>query len=345
MKNKTPINYKELLALRRFDPNYEPPPEVAVLTIDNHIIGNNQNIVTLQAKQKAGKTSFLTAIMASGLTGDPVFRMQVRLLPGKKRIAYFDTEQGMTDFTKIIRRVKSLAHLQTFPGHFDAFNMREDDPVDIIGCINTYMQDYTDCGLLIIDNSTDLLNSFNNEEESKEKIQNFKRWTKQGNNLAIQALHTGRSGENTLGHFGAFSDRASQSVLHIEKTERGTVTCKPKYLRSAEDFDPIEIEFNREIHNWQETFYTEPTEGPQKVQRAAPSDYNVIDHKAKLSYIFGAEGLVIDYNTLVNGIVEIYAVPKQWAKLCVQHLIVSGIVYKIETGYTMMQQTKLFIEK
>lgn len=346
MKQKAPpTDYRQLLALRRYDPNIEPPPERAVLTIDGNIIGNNQNIVTIQAKQKQGKTTYLTAIIASALTGDPVFRMQVHLQRGKQRVAYFDTEQGRGDFYKTIKKIKQLSTLQTFPGHFDAFNMREDDPEDIIGAIGEYMSIYPDCGLLVVDNSTDLLNSFNDEAESKTKIQHFKRWTKQGNNLAIQALHTGRSGENTLGHFGAFSDRASQSVLHIEKTERGTVTCKPRYLRSSEDFDPIEIAYNRDIHNWEETFYVDVEKSTGRVARATPGDIDDLSHRSKLSFVFNAEGIIIDYKVLVNGICEVYNMPQQWAKECVKYLIMSQIVFKIETGYTMQRQTRLFIEK
>lgn len=342
---KPVIDFKEILRARRYDPNIEPDPEYPILTIDGRTIGNNQNLVTLQAKQKAGKTSFLTAIMASALTGTPVFRMLVRLIQGKQRIAYFDTEQGKADFYKTIHRVKSLSSIGTFPRTFDAFNMREDDPDIIIGSINEYMNCCPDCGLLIVDNSTDLLNSFNDEAESKTKIQHFKRWTKTGDTLAIQALHTGRSGDNTLGHFGAFSDRASQSVLHVEKTERGTITCKPKYMRSDEDFDPIEIAFDRDRHNWTETFYIDESETSVKQARKAPTEYQETEHKAKLSYIFNAEGFVCDYMELVSGIAEVYAVPKQWAKECVAHCLRSQIIFKIEAGYTMMRQGKLFIEK
>lgn len=342
---KKQIDYKALLAMRRFNPDYDPVEEKAIFTIDNKIIGNNQNLVTLQAKQKSGKTTFLTAILASALTGDPVFRFLVRLLQSKKRIAYFDTEQGQADFYKTIRKVKSLASLQTFPGNFDAYNMREDDPADIIGAVNEYVTTFNDIGLIVIDNSTDLLNSFNDEAESKEKIQNFKRWTKQGNNLAVQALHTGRSGENTLGHFGAFSDRASQSVLHVEKTERGTVTCKAKYMRSDEDFDPIELQFNPGIHNWEETFYTDEAASASKREaRKAPGDYDSISHRAKLSYIFNSEGSVCPHDDLVKGIGEIYAVPRQWAKECVHHLLSEKIIFRLHEGYTMQQQTKLFIQ-
>lgn len=344
MKKKP--DYKQLLQMRRYNPDFTPDDDIPIFTIDKKIIGNNQNLVTLQAKQKSGKTTFSTAAIASALTGDPVFRILIRLAQSKKRVAFFDTEQGQADFYKTIRKIKSLANLQTFPHYFDAYNMREDDPDDIIGAINEYVDSCQDIGLLLIDNSTDLLNSFNDESESKTKIQNFKRWTKKANNLAIQCLHTGRSGENSLGHYGAFTDRASQSVLHIEKTERGTVVCKPKYMRSDEDFEPIELIYNKDIHNWQETFYIDESEKSNtKVAKASPGDYDGQKHRSLLSYIFQSEGIICSHDDLMKGIAEVYAVPRQWAKECVVHLLKEGIIFRLHEGYTMTKQARLFISQ
>lgn len=343
---KQKVDYKALLQLRRYNPDFSPDDDIPIFTIDNKIIGNNQNLVTLQAKQKSGKTTFSSAVIASALTSTPIFRLLIQLIPNKKRVAFFDTEQGQADFYKTIKKIKSLGTIGTFPSWFDAFNMREDDPDDIIGAIDEYINTYKDIGLILVDNSTDLLNSFNDEAESKSKIQNFKRWTKTGNNLAIQCLHTGRSGENSIGHYGAFTDRASQSVLHIEKTERGTVVCKPKYMRSDEDFEPIELLYNKEIHNWQETFYVDESESKNtKVAKAGPADYDQMKHRSLLSYIFQAEGVLCNYDDLLKGIREIYAVPNQWAKECIVHLVREGIIFKMAEGYTMQKQARLFIDK
>lgn len=337
--------FDTILRSRRFDPSAEVPEEKRVMMINGRIIANNQNIVTMQAKQKSGKTVFMTAIMAAALSKLEVFRIMVLLPEDKKRVVFMDTEQGQSDFYKVLKRMKSLAGLYNYPSWFDAYNFREDDPDTIVACIDRYIQCYPDTGLALVDNTTDLLNSFNDEVESKSKIQLFKKWSKQNDTVFVQALHTGRGGENSLGHYGAYSDRASQSVLHIEKTERGTIVMRPHYMRSDEDFDPIELMYNREAHNWEETIHISDADKAQIRGKHVPMEgYDDTEHHARLSYIFNTFPFC-PYDKVVQGIMEIYACPRQFAKESLRFFLQKGFIYKTIDGYTRNQQAKLYIDE
>lgn len=335
------IDAKKILNDSRYDPNSEPPDETPILMVNGKIVGTSQNIVTVQAKQKAGKTTYLSAIIAAALSRLQIFSISVRLPEDKRRVAFFDIEQGRSDFYKTIKRIKNLACLGTFPSNFDAFNLREYGPTQIVAAIHLYVHENPDCGLLVIDPATDTLESFNDEIESKQKVQYLKTWSKQGNRLIIQTMHTGRSNENSLGHYGAFSDRASQSVLQVQKEENNSISLLPKYMRSDEDFDPISVMYNKEKYEWEETIYIAEGQNSTKVARKLPQEYDIMDNRTKLSYIFNSQP-VCDHKYLVKGICEMYALPLQLAKESIAWFLSEKIFYKNDQGYTMQQQGKFF---
>jgi len=66
------------------------------------------------------------------------------------------------------------------------------------------------------------------------------------NILIITILHLGKKDNSSIGHIGSASDRYAQSTLLVEKTKEGTFICAPKFLRSAKDFEIIEIKYSEE---------------------------------------------------------------------------------------------------
>lgn len=335
------IDAKKILSDSKYDPTIDVPDEIPILIINGKIIGTCQNIVTLQAKQKAGKTTYLTAIIAAALSRLTIFSITARLPEGKRRVAYFDIEQGRSDFYKTIKRIKSLGCMTNYPSNFDAHNLREYGPAQIIAALHQYCNDTPDCGLMVIDPATDILESFNDEAESKMKIQYLKTWSKKSNNLIVQTIHTGRSNENSLGHYGAFSDRASQSILQVQKEENNSITLMSKYQRSDADFDPVSVMYNNEKHEWEETIYMPEGQNSNRIARKLPQEYDIPDNRTKLSYIFNSQP-VCDHKFLVKGITEMYALPLQLAKESISWFLAEKLFYKTDEGYTMQQQGKFF---
>jgi KaiC/GvpD/RAD55 family RecA-like ATPase len=345
MKQKK--DYGELLKQRKYDPNKVPPPEQIVFLIENKNIGTLQNFVTLTGMQKSGKTTFMSAIIAAALTNEEKIGLRLRLPREKRRVCYMDTEQGDFDFYRTMNGVRSFIGIDDLPSNFDSYNFREDEPKDIIFLLEKYLETFDDCGLLVIDGILDLIESYNDEAESKRLVNILKKLTKVYNLLLVATLHKGKTTSNTLGHLGSMADRAAQSVLLVEKSkERKTFVLRPDFLRSADEFTPIEIYFNAANHRWEQTFFN-PDSEPENMGRKRQQRPNEVDrelHKVNVAKIFTFQKEQ-GYKEFVNNISELYATGTNWAKECVRHLMHEGLIFKnADSKYTNEQQAKLYIK-
>lgn len=340
-KKKTDEELSSLLHTRKYDPAKPPPEEQIIFSIEGKNIGSIQNFVTITGMQKSGKTTFLTAMIASALTGQIMLGMQFYLPEGSRRVVYFDTEQGDYDFHRTMERVKSFCNADKLPPLLDGYNLREDEPKVILWLVEKYLDLHPDCGMVVIDGILDMIESYNDESESKKLINALKRITKARNVLALLTLHIGKTTANTLGHLGAMADRAAQSVLHVEKNkETNTFVLRADYLRSAEDFTPIETYFNKNNHTWEQTTYNPE---PEKIKHKQPKpyDYEKQQHQINISRIFSFSENV-SYRQLVQDIQELYGVGTNWAKECVTYFVKESLIFKTVDGYTNRLQAKLF---
>lgn len=333
----------QLLQARRYDPQKQPPTEQFILTIGGKKIGSLQNLVTITGKQKNGKSRYVAAVIASGLANKEIFEIRLRLPEKRTRIALFDTEQSEYDFYKQINTIKQLAGLDHLPENFDAYNTREDDPYTTLQMLTRYLHTNPDCSLIFFDGLLDLLISFNDERDSKKLINIIKKMTKQNNCLLVGVLHRGKGNDLTLGHLGSMADRVAQSVLKVEKNkERNTFCLSSEFLRSDEDFTPIEI--MRSGNEWQQTFHV-PAESttPGAILRpikAQPHDIPAEEYHLKKSVIF-ADSETLSYNDLVQAIREIFGTGRNWAVAAAKHMREQGIIYKTSDGYTTNPQRKI----
>lgn len=334
----------DILKSRKYDPNREPPVEQVIMRIENKNIGAVQNLVTVTAMQKSGKTRFISGMVASAITRTEILGVQIRLLEGKHRIGLIDTEQGEYDFYKMMQQTKRLAGIESFPTYFDAYNTREDDPKIRIAMVEEYLKQNPDCGILFVDGLLDLIISYNDETQSQMLINHIKRWTKIHNILMVCALHLGKSSSTTVGHIGSMADRASQSVLRAEKNkDRGTFILKGDYLRSCDDFTPIEIYYDNTEHTWKQTFYiAESKDEKVKSLVKSPVEWSITDHRLNLQQIFNATGK-LSYREAIEGIKAIYPANNNWAKDCFAFLIKEGMIYKTgPDNYSIEKQAKMF---
>lgn len=341
-----PPDALQLLEARRYDPNKELQPEQILFKIDGQNIGSVQNIVTISGNPKQGKSRYTGAMVAAALSNQNIFSMTVKTAEGRNRVALFDTEQGDHDFYRQMDFIKGLCNVTNLPGNFDAFNTREDYPTEQILMIDKYLELNRDCSILFLDGILDLLLSFNDEKESKQVMQLLKKWTKIYNTLIVTVLHRRKDGAATLGHIGSAADRVSQSVLTVEKNkERKTFIMKPEFLRSSDEFTPIEIMYNRSLHEWQQTWYT-PDEDQKvvRIKKAKPAEFDNSHHSLMLGRIFISDA-VQSYKEIIQNICEIYASGVSWAKDCLPYLLSQGLLYKVTGGYTNSRSMKLFIEK
>lgn len=335
----------KLLTARKYDPNFEPEPEQILLKIEGQNVGSLQNFITITGMQKSGKSKYIAGIIAAALSKHEVFGIECRLPAGKKRVALFDTEQSDYDFFKEMQLIKKLIGVDIMPTNFDAFNMREDDPGDQINAITRYIEKTPECGLLFVDGALDLLNSYNDETESKRLVNLLKRITKQGKMLAVIVLHRSKNSGTTLGHFGSMADRAAQSNLIVEKNkDRKTLVLRADFMRSADDFTPIEIFYNRQAHTWERGDYIpDEEEKPQKNRVLMPGDLEISEHRLNIARIFNSQQ-VQSYSEVIEGIKEIYAIGTNYAKKYLPYLLSEGILFRNQDGkYTNERQARLYM--
>jgi hypothetical protein len=329
----------DILINRKFDPNIEIEPEQIIFKIGGKKIGSLQNLVTISGKQKGGKTRFMSAGIAAALSGKSIFEIEIHLPVNRNKVCLFDTEQGSYDFAKTIKQIKKFSGTIS---NLDAYNVREDEPALILQLIDEYLKNNPECSLIIIDGLLDLLIDFNNVYESKQLINFIKKITKIYNVLLIAIIHRGKGNDTTIGNIGSMADRLAQSVLKVEKNkEKNTFILSSEFLRSDEDFSPIEI-FNAGGH-WEQTFHEPEQDKPfNRSVKAQPQDYDLFFHKNKILEIFESKDTVLKYEDLIQLIKEVYTNGRNWAVDCLKYLKEQNLIFRTKEGYTVHSQTKIF---
>lgn len=249
----------KLLLERRFDSdNYVPNPDHKTLTIRDKLVGSLSNFVVFSGLPKTGKTTYISALIATALHPGDFFQMKLNMPADRKKIAYFDTESSQYDHYRTIERVKYFSCWNRLPEKFfDSFTLRQDGHRVIQNYIEVYLKNNPDCSVLIVDGLLDLILNYNSEEECKELIQYMKRITYVYNVLLITVLHLGKKDKETLGHLGSATDRYAQSTLLIEKDKNTqSYNLSSKFMRSDVDFEPVSIKNFNGI--WHEVPFEDP---------------------------------------------------------------------------------------
>jgi archaellum biogenesis ATPase FlaH len=302
---KKPIN--EIISTSLFldEEINQPPP---ILTIDNKTIATEGNFITISGQPKSRKTTFAFFMIASGLLQKPIFNIKLNLLADEK-IILIDTEQSIFDFARQIKILKFTLKCKKLPTNFSAYLFRQYEPEQIIEAI-TIIMERDRPKILILDNLTELVINPNDIPESKKIIQFLKRITAQYNCCIITLLHNSKSTNNTLGNLGSYADRGAQSTLRatIDK-ETDIFTLEPVFMRSDAYFKPINVFYNKENNQYEQT-ETAPKKESKKFN---VNNFDEADHINRIGAIFRTQK-EISYNELVEEIKQIYGIGTNGAK-------------------------------
>jgi len=321
MENNTDnkLTVTELLAKRKYNPDYIPNKENIVFTIGGKHVGSLQNFVTLSGLPKAGKSTFVAGAIASAFVPYEVFSMKLHLPVDRRKICYFDTESSDYDFFRQIGKIKGFCELPILPDWFNAYQVREDGSGLIRKMIETYLTENADCSVIIIDGLLDLLVNYNDERESSLVTKWLKKITKVYNILLITVLHQSKSNLSTTGHIGSASDRFAQSTLDIVKEkERNCYILASRFMRSDMDFEPITL------MNFNGVFQQVETEVKKETGKKA-SDLSDLESKAICNTIVS---IPTNYNDISDEIIERTATSKAYAKNLIKIWINKGWILK-----------------
>ena len=312
------------LAQRQYKKDYTPAEEQIILSIQDKVIGCLSSFVIYSGIPKSSKSTFMAITCASAFSNFDIFGIKLNMPHERKRVVYFDTESSEFDFYKQINKIKYFANLQDLPETFSAFAMREDNPKEILLMVESFLIHNTDTSVVVIDGVLDLLYDYNEVKESRELIQWIKRITKKYNCLILGVLHLGKKDMQTLGHFGSQSDRYAQSTLKIERNkEQNLFTLSSTFLRSSEDFAPINITYN---NGWYEVNASQNK--PHTI-----NDWSILEHKrCALSVLGGSQD---SYDNIVQYLKEMLGIGTNAAKGIVKKWIQEKIIIKRDKNYIL----------
>jgi hypothetical protein len=271
------------------------------------------------AVTKAGKSTYIAALIASAFVTYDVFSMKLHLPTDRKKLCYFDTESSDYDFFRQINKIKGFCELANLPDTFYAFQVREDGSGLIRRMIETYLELNPDCSVIIIDGLLDLLVNYNDEKESSLLTKWLKKITKIYNVLLVTVLHQSKSNLSTTGHIGSASDRFAQSTLDIVKDkEKNSYVLTSRFMRSDSDFDPVTL------MNFNGIFTQVETETKTTVGKKAS---DLPDTESR-SLCFQIISTPTDYNNISDEIIERTATSKAYAKNLIKIWISKGWIIK-----------------
>lgn len=194
---------------------YEEGP--AVLTIDGTAIGHRRDIINIKAAPKQGKSTLISIIISCILCGQ-----WNRLCSETQglRVLYLDTEMKEADTQRIMRMALTMAGLDSSANHerLNAVNLRKYAPHEIVKAIPEYME-FLKPDVLVIDGILDLVNNFNDVEESQHLVKEcLLRWADTYDCMIINAIHTNKTNDTHIsqGHLGAMLDKKGELTLECE---------------------------------------------------------------------------------------------------------------------------------
>ena len=317
--NDYKISIDELLEKRKYNPNYIPSKENIIFTIQDKHIGSLQNFIIFSGLPKAGKSTFICAMISSVFNTYDIFSMKLHTPHNRAKICLIDTESSDYDFYRTINKIKGFADINDLPPNFDAFQVREDSSNAIKQMIERYLELNRDCAILIVDGLLDLLVNYNDEKESSLLTKWLKKITKHYNILLISVLHQSKSNLATTGHIGSASDRFAQSTLDITKDkDKNTYVLSSRFMRSDSDFEPITL------MNFNGLFQQIETEKQKNTGKKA-SDIDEIESKRLLHQIIT---MPMPYSDISSEIIERTATSKAFAKNLIKLWISKNYIVK-----------------
>jgi hypothetical protein len=211
---------EEKARFRITDPLQESP--VCIEVIQNgysHKIGTLGNILMIQAKGKAGKTYFTSALTASLLSEKSYINFNGHLPPDKQNVIYFDTEQGHEDARTVQQRIYEMAGLsidQEAP-NFHYYTLRPLIASERLGLIDYIINQNDKIGVVIIDGVRDLINDFNDTGQSFVLIEKLMKWSEERRIHIIAILHQNPNDDKARGHLGTELTNKAEFIISINK--------------------------------------------------------------------------------------------------------------------------------
>ena len=213
-----------------------------LIEIQDSVIASEGAIITIGGLPKARKSTFMIGLLSAIFSGNEVFGFKAE----KGKVIICDTEQTPYDFNRQMTLLKSLSAKKNIPKDLNSFLFRQQSIETIKEALELAIEKIKPL-YVVIDSITDLVYNVNDFEESKKIVQYLKYLSAKYNVLVISIVHLSKTNNFTLGALGSALDRVSQSTLLVKKDkDTGSSFLEPLYLRSADNFAPVYISYDKE---------------------------------------------------------------------------------------------------
>ena len=204
----------------------EPEP---IVSQGDRILVSRGNLCTITGKAKSYKTFLVSATVAAFLEDETLSLSG----PGGMCL-YIDTEQAAAHVNKVQRRIYRLCgwDFDKPSSKLITLSLRE---LSVKNRLKTTIAAIDDMhpDLVIIDGIRDLVNDFNNIEESSQVVGRFMAISTQENCAIISVLHQNKADENARGHLGSEICNKSETVIQVKKQD-GIAVITPVYSRNRD---------------------------------------------------------------------------------------------------------------
>lgn len=257
-------------------------------------VGTKGNISMLKGAQKSRKTFAISAIAAAvaGMVQAVAFKSS---LDSAGKVLFVDTEQGLYDCKKVLRRVLTISgHAQhNYLDHVIFLSLRSHSPEIRRNIIEYALQQQgKDIDLVIIDGIRDLITDINDSSESTEIVTTLMAWSSKYDIHITNILHENKSNQNARGHIGTELQNKCESVMRVSKVENN------------DEYSAIEAEYMRGLSFEPFLFYIDDEGIPKldmeaEIEKKQPSKAN--KQKASVS------PMIIPDDTHINAIRRVFA--------------------------------------
>jgi len=183
---------------------------------------------------KSKKTFLKSALIASYIGGQsneyfPEIRGHETI---KKYIIDIDTEQSRYHSQRVFKRVVEMVGSNS--EFYKPFSLRKYSPNERIGFIDWIFNESPykgKIGLMSIDGYADLINDFNNLEQSLELSEKLLKWSSNGNCHITGVLHKNFGSDKPVGHIGSTILKKAETVVFVQNEEEFT-SVKCRYSRN-----------------------------------------------------------------------------------------------------------------
>ena len=243
VEEKRAAEIRARLAKRLFDQASPPPEPVTRFFIIGKGVSTPGNLTAVIAQAKAGKTGFISAMIAAAIVADKNVAGRDTLgitaaPPNGAMLLHIDTEQSLYDHHSLIKQVLLRAGVKELPAWLRSYGLAGFDAADLQRAVSMILGDeLTGRGsvyAVIIDGGADLVSNVNDQLECDPYVAKLQSWAIDYDCPIILVVHENPNQQTgkMRGHLGSQLERKAESNLRLQKNNGVTTVFADKMRRA-----------------------------------------------------------------------------------------------------------------